>query len=475
MLIDKVCQTIVKYDMIKKHDKVIVGVSGGPDSVVLLHVLVALRERMKLFLHVAHLNHRLRGSQADKDAEFVKFLAGRFNLPFTVKAVDVAAFSKRKKLTLEEAARHKRYDFLWNLSRRIKARKIALGHNADDEVETIMMWLLRGAGRGGLTGIPPTRKIKQTDDIDIIRPLIEIPRKEIENYLKKLKIPYRVDKSNLNPLFMRNKIRLKLLPLIRNQYSPNFDSLLLQTARILRDEKKILDKEIDKTLKRLMVKISHGKISIDLNKFLRYNVALERQVIRRIVWLVSCGKISFDYRKIADIIKFARKSEVGKKLLLTASLVVKKSYGLLEFVLGKELKKSEKSFYSTLKVPGTTNIPHLNLIVDTSVFKKPRKFRYSKSKYIAHLDLEQIKLPITIRNRRKGDRINPLGIKGNKKIKDFFIDCKIPREQRDSIPLVTSGKKILWVTGYPHWSEQISNKVKVTPKTDRILEIKLIP
>ncbi len=519
MLIDKVRETLIKYNMLQKGDKVIVGVSGGPDSVTLLHILVQLQGEMNLSLHVAHLNHKLRGKDADEDAKFVKTLAQKCNLPFTIKAVNVAGFAKKKKLTLEEAARKRRYAFLEDVANFNQATKIALGHNADDKVETILMWLLRGAGRSGLMGIPPIRKSSLTDlndrsgnflnhhteerskedfqkffssldvrkifreknstknHLTIIRPLIEVFRVEIEKYLKRYKLSYRLDNSNLSPAFMRNKIRLQLLPLIRKKYSPNFDCLLLQTAQILSDEKQILDEEINRLLKKVIVNISINpvKIYLDLNKFMKYNISLKRQIIRRIIFFISSGKNNLNYRKAEELIKFANIGKINKRILFADNIVITKRHNILEVAKEKKTSSSPKIFNYKLRINGTTNIPILGSVIETSIFKKPQKFKYNKSKLIAHLDANKVKLPIFIRNRKKGDNIVPLGMRGHKKIKDFFIDHKIPQEQRNSIPLVVSKDQVLWITGYPCWAEQINDSMKITKETKRILEIRLTP
>jgi len=474
VLLDKIRQTINKYKMLRAGDKVVVGVSGGPDSVVLLDMLRQLSKEMNLSLYVAHLNHKLRGQEAEQDAQFVKKLAAKFDLPFTVKAADVAALARRHKMTLEEAARQKRYEFFEKAALKNKAGKIAVGHNADDEVETVMMWLLRGAGRTGLAGIPPVRKISPSG-LTIIRPLIEVHRQEIKAYLKKHRLASRLDSSNLSPLFMRNKIRLKLLPMLRKEYSPNFDALILQTAGILREENEWLDKEVDKALKRLISRRLDWKISIDLNRLLRYNTGLQRQIIRRLVFLVSSGQVSLDYRKVEEIIGLVVAGKTNRRVILPGGLAVKKSYGLLEVTAGKETPRAKEAFSCKLKIPGTTNIKCLSLIIKTAVFDRPVNFRYSRSKFTAHLDRQKIRLPLVVRTRREGDRINPLGMRGYKKIKDIFIDNKIPPEKRADIPLIVSGDEVIWVTGYPAWREQISDRAKVTPETKKILEIRLIP
>jgi tRNA(Ile)-lysidine synthase len=474
VFLEEVVQTINEYKMLNYGDAVLVGVSGGPDSVALLHVLNQLSRKMDLSLHVAHLNHKLRGREADQDARFVKGLAQKLGVPFIEKQIDVAALARQNKMTLEEAAREIRYDFLESAAKEHKAGKIALGHNADDEVETVMMWLLRGTGRTGLTGIPPARKLPASG-IQIIRPLIGLHRKQILAYLKKHRLSFCLDRSNLNPAFMRNKIRLKLLPLIRKEYSPNFNALILQTARIMRDENKWLDKEVDKALK-LVIKqpTLTGNISIDLNRFLRYNIGLQRQILRRSIFLLSSGQVLPDYRKVEEIITLASFGKTNARLALAGGLTAKKSYGILEIGHKKEANYASGSFSYGLKIPGMTYIPSLDLSVKTSIFDKPKNFKYSRSRFCAHLDYGKIDLPLVIRNRYHGDRINPLGMRGYKKIKDVLIDNKIPQEKRDTIPLIVSGTQVLWMTGYPSWEPRISDKVKVTGATKKILEIKLI-
>lgn len=226
-ILDKISSTIKHYNLITKGDKILIGVSGGPDSVCLLYILNLLKKDFGISLHIAHLNHLLRGKESDKDSEFVLELAHSLGIPSTLKAVNVR--KQAEKDSLEEAARTERLHFLFETAQKIKADKIALGHNKDDQSETILMRLLRGSGMLGLSGILPKRKI---DRWTVIRPLIETERKAIESFLNSNKIPSRKDSSNLKIIYFRNRIRHKLLPLLA-QYNPNIKEILSNTAQNL--------------------------------------------------------------------------------------------------------------------------------------------------------------------------------------------------------------------------------------------------
>ncbi|MFH1001963.1 MAG: tRNA lysidine(34) synthetase TilS, partial [bacterium] len=214
MLEEKVLQTIKKFDMLSFNDRILIGISGGPDSVTLLNILLSFKKRYNLSFFIAHLDHMLRGRESDEDVNFVKNLAQVFGLPCEIKSSNLTKITRKEHLTLEEAARKYRYKFFLETARKFETNKIALGHNADDQVETVLMRFLRGSGLEGLMGIPPVRG-------KIIRPLIECSRTEIEEYCKENKIEYRVDSSNKEVVYFRNKIRLELLPLLSKSYNKN--------------------------------------------------------------------------------------------------------------------------------------------------------------------------------------------------------------------------------------------------------------
>ncbi|MFH1784463.1 MAG: tRNA lysidine(34) synthetase TilS [bacterium] len=471
--INKFMNTVSEFDMVSYGDSVLVGVSGGPDSVSLLHMLWSVKDKLKLSLHVGHLDHGMRGKDAGRDARFVRDMADKLGIGFSLKKVSIPTYANKHKMSLEEAARDMRYGFLQEVAKKTGSSKIALGHNCDDQVETVLMWFLRGTGRGGLSGIPPVRKLDC--ESFIIRPLIDLWRKDIIKYLKEHKLKYCVDLTNKNTDFTRNKIRNKLLPLIRKQYNPNFDIHVRNTTRILRDENMFIADEVDKALERLVVSRSSSNISLDLKGFLKYNLSLGRQVLRRAMKLVSGGSKGLDYTNVTDVISFAKRTSAGSEIQLRGSFVARKSYDTLDICRRTKKDSKKKKFSHSLNIPGVTLIPEASCEVHASVFTKQRNFRYSRGGLKVHVDMDSLKMPLILRCRKNGDRIRPLGSSGYKKLKDFFIDEKVPRQERDYIPIITSGSDIVWVTGYPVFKQQISDNVKLTSKSKKVLEIKLDP
>jgi tRNA(Ile)-lysidine synthase len=267
MIIKKLKDTIKRRHLFIKGDKVVVGVSGGPDSVALLYALNSLKKELGLKLHIAHLDHMLR-RESNKDREFVQNLASRLKIPVTWAKVNVKALAKKG--SLEEIARDQRLGFLFKVAKEIKAKKIALAHNLDDQAETVLMRILRGTGLYGLSAILPKRKIR---GFEIIRPLIEIRRTEIETYLKKKKIKPRRDASNAQDIYFRNKIRNKLLPLLEKEYSLNIKELLTNLAESAAYDYDYLNKTALSAHKRLGRKIN-------LARFLRLHPAVRRLVLR---------------------------------------------------------------------------------------------------------------------------------------------------------------------------------------------------
>ncbi len=280
MLIDKVKNTIKKYNLIGKNDKLVIGVSGGPDSVMLLYFLSSLSKEFNLSLHVAHLDHMLR-KDSYQDAEFVTSLAERFKIPVTAARVDVKELAKKG--SLEEIARKTRFGFFFKIAKSINANKIALGHNLDDQAETVLMRVIRGTGLYGLSGILPKREI---EGYCIIRPLIEISRREIEAALKKKKIKARIDKTNLEDFYFRNKIRNRLLPLLAKEYNSNIKEVLSNMAFSVGYDYDYLNQMAIKIVLRL------GR-RIKISEFVKLHPALQRLVLR-----LNIARVKGDMRRL---------------------------------------------------------------------------------------------------------------------------------------------------------------------------------
>jgi len=292
MLLKKFCRTIQRFHLVNKGDRVLIGVSGGPDSIALLYLFNHLRKELNLELHIAHLDHSLR-SDSGKDRKFVQDLGGKLGLKVISAKCSV---SKSRRGSLEEVARQARLNFFFKTARSIKAKKIALGHNLDDQAETVLMRILRGAGLYGLSAILPVRRF---GNLEIIRPLLWIERKEIESYLRRRNISYRIDSSNLDDIYFRNRIRRKLLPLLEKEYSGNIKRLLSNIA-----ESSALDYEYLQGVALIEIKKT-GK-SINLKKFLSLHPAIQRLIIRLLISKLkgNLRRINFTHiREIEDLVR----------------------------------------------------------------------------------------------------------------------------------------------------------------------------
>jgi tRNA(Ile)-lysidine synthase len=457
MVFLKVKNTVEKYNMFSPGDKILVGVSGGPDSVCLLHILDRCRKKMALSLHIVHINHGIRKSESRREEKFVKHLADMMGLPITVKFLDVPFYAGRKKLTIEEAARDMRYRVFESLATKLDAEKIALGHTASDQIETVLMHLLRGSGPQGLSGISPVRKLGNTS---IIRPLIELNREEILDYLKENNLAFCLDSSNRRTEYFRNRIRLKLLPLLRENYNKNIDDALLRLSEILKEENTYWERMVERVIGKV-VSFESGKILIDFRRFLRYNLAVQRRVLYRLFG----GIVSL--RQIEAIRTLAHQSGQAGRINLGRKVSVRKEGDFLIFSSSPEQRL--KKFSYPIRVPGKNEIDELNLTLNTRIVDfHPVSHRRADTVYF---DAYKIKLKdLRLRNRREGDRFKPFGLRGTKKLSDFFIDKKIPRNLRDRFPLLVDGEDILWVVGMGR-----ADKARITEETRRVLEVQVLP
>ena len=292
MILTKVNKSIKNYGLIQKNDRILIGVSGGPDSVALLHILNSLSGKLGFSLFIAHLDHMLR-KDSIKDAEFVKKLSRELKIPLVAGRVNVKALAKNN--SIEEAARNARFAFFFKAARKIRANKIALAHNLDDQAETVLMRVLRGTGLNGISGILPKRKIS---GYEVIRPLLEVKRSEIETYLKNNKIRARQDRSNLKDIYFRNKIRNNLLPLLENDYSPNLKELLANLAENSASDYQFLELMAAKTMK-------GAKTKFNLKKLAKLHISMQRMLFRRAISNLqgNTRRITFQHiREIEDLI-----------------------------------------------------------------------------------------------------------------------------------------------------------------------------
>ncbi|AKL97109.1 tRNA(Ile)-lysidine synthase TilS [Clostridium aceticum] len=455
-MLNKVKKTIKKYNLIDIGDKIIVAVSGGPDSIALLHILHHLREEFEVQIYAAHLNHNFRGIEAQMDAQYVENFCEELKILSFIKSMDVPKYAKEQGLSAEEAGRVLRYEFFEEIAEGVGATKIAVAHNQNDQAETVLMRLLRGTGIQGLTAIHHERG-------KIVRPLLNVSRKEIESYCLEHQLSPRIDETNLEPIYHRNKIRLELIPYLEEHYNPNIIEGLAKTAEILKKDNEFMEEAARAAYEQVMLGEVQGCLELSVEGINKLHASLQSRIFRLASENLVGKKESLEYKHIQSIIDLMQKNETGKKILLPMGILVKTSYNKIIFTTKTE---EEANFYYNLLEKDHLRIEEIKGEILTQVVMREDMKGISRDKYIKCFDYDKVKEGLNVRNRREGDRFWPLGLTGSKKLKDFFIDYKIDRDKRNEIPLVCDGEEIMWVVGY-----RISEKYKVTEETSSVLMV----
>jgi tRNA(Ile)-lysidine synthase len=440
--------------MLSTGDRVVVAVSGGADSVCLLDVLHQVAPELGLDLVVAHYNHGLRPAEDGPETAFVQGLARDMGLPCVP---GLAKGLLEGKGSLEERARQARYAFLEEVRQRHGAQRVALGHTLDDQAETVLMRLLRGSGPTGLAGIPPKR------EPGIIRPLIDVRRKGVEAYLRSRGLTWRTDSSNMDSGFLRNRVRLELLPELLH-YQPHLVEQLGDLAATLREEDLFLEGLADEWLATHGDNSSEGMLGLPRNPLLNAAPALRRRVIRRAIDKVAGGLRRMDRRHVEAVEGLAAGDRPQGRLDLPRGLVVRRSYERLVF--GGKAPWEGRDFMVEIPGVGVYEIQEAGIRIDLQEKDCDSPRGMDPSPWKAYLDAEKLSFPLLLRPPRPGDRFVPLGMKGRRKLKDFFIDLKVPSEERPRVPLLVSGDAIAWVCGF-----RIDERFKVEDGTRRVMEV----
>lgn len=471
-----VFNVINTHRLMKTGDGIILGVSGGPDSIslaMILHTINAARE-LRLRFTIAHLNHKLRGKAAEEDAQFVRDFAAGLSLPCKVKEVDIQKIASQTKCSIEEAARTERYRFFEETAREQGATLIALGHTADDNAETVLHRIIRGSGAVGLGGIPIKRPLTPDSPIQIVRPLLFTWRKEIIQYLQDKQSGYRTDASNLETTYLRNKIRLNLIPLLEEQYNPNIKKTLNQLCRIFSENNEYLSSEAKKALKSATIKSDGERSVIDARFLEKQPKIIQHRVIQEVLNTLRVPLKEITYEHYTTILEGITKAGRMRRFQLPGALCVWYEHHRLHF--SKEAPPKQDIPLATeipVRIPGTTPVVPLGQLsaeildihdISSATYKK------AKTKYEEIFDLESITHPLSIRRRKHGDVISPLGVSGHKKLKELFIDKKIPVEERNAVPIVAMNGRPVWIIGVC-----IDNGVKVTADTKKILKLTFVP
>lgn len=457
-LLYKVENIINKHGMINMDDIIVAGVSGGPDSMCMLHILIKLKKKYNLSIFAAHLNHQFRGKEADNDAIYVRNICHEWGIPVFIKVFDVPAYAKETGLSAEEAGRDIRYQLYEEVVNKVGAKKIAVAHNMNDHIETIFINLIRGSGIEGLKGIEAVRE-------KIIRPLINIERDEIEEYCKVNGIIPRIDRTNLEPIYGRNKIRLELIPYIKKNFNPNIMATLSRFSDIASIENDFMDIESQNAFLEV-ARCFENNIKYSIIKLDNLHPALKRRVIRIGLEKLLGSLKGIEYKHMEEITSIT-KCKTGAAVILPNNAIAYVSYEnlILKYNIEKEIDK----FCYKLKLNDENNISPLNMVVSLKTLTVDEIISLKKSSYEVYIDKENIEGDLVIRNRVDGDVFSPIGLKGSKKLKEYFIDEKIPREERDSIPLIADENEIIWVIG-----KRISEKYKITKNTKDLIKIKIL-
>jgi tRNA(Ile)-lysidine synthase len=456
-IIKKVRETINKYHMLAQGDHVLVGLSGGPDSVCLLTILHRLKPEFGIHISAAYIDHGLRPDEIPYEIELCRDTCSSMDIPFTTRPIDVKSYLKENKLNKQEAARELRYNALDEIATEKAANKIALGHNADDQAETIIMRLFRGTGPSGLSGIPPVRKY-------IIRPLIEIERNDIEDFLETEGIGFAVDSSNLKREYLRNKIRYLIIPEAR-KINMDVVNTISRTADIFRDEERYFEILVTKTLMKLITRKTDNSIELFLGPLEAMDTVILRRVLRRAIDETK-GLHGIGFIHVEEIMSLIKSGKSGDRIYLPKDIRVIKGYSTILITSGKPTKLVAYVIDS----PGETIVKESSMVIHSAIMGIDEVKDYGDAKKIAVIDADKVHFPMTIRGRLHGDFFYPLGFGKKKKLQDYFVDEKIPRDERDAVPLLISGNNIVWVIGY-----RLDERYRVDKDTKRVLKFEVKP
>lgn len=452
-LLGAVSRLLKELGLVQSSQPLVVAVSGGADSLALLLLLAELRHPLGVSLHVAHLDHGLRGQESQGDAQFVAETARRLNLPVTLEQEDVESYRTGRHLSLEEAAREVRYSFLYRVAAAQGADTVALGHTADDQAETILMHLLRGSGLGGLAGMPPLAywpSSRHSQRVALVRPLLEVTREETRAYCLWKGVTPRDDSSNLSLQFTRNRLRSDLLPRLRS-YNPRFQEALLRLGRSATQDQAYILEEAARARERLVVDLGEG-ITIEKKGFAALPPTLQRHLLRLIYQEVRGSSQGLEHRHLEGMVRLSQGS-AGKEIHLPDGLVFSVDPDGLRLSFGKDRVPGLPAIAGEypLMVPDTIQIPGWSIKARLSPGKGALPYA---GEYAVRLDGGRVGRRLLVRGRRPGDCFHPLGMTGSKKLQDFMVDAKVPRDMRDRVPLVLSEEGIAWVVGYriAHWA-----------------------
>ena len=416
-LFERVANRNKKESLVENGDRIVVGFSGGPDSVFLVEMLFKLREKIDFDIVLVHVNHLLRGEEAQRDEDFSINYGKSKGLKVFARKINITSLGKEKGLSLEEAGREARYSFYKEVLEKSNSNKIALAHNKDDQIETFMFRLTRGTGLSGLEGIATKRD-------RYIRPISEIYKSEIVNYLDENNISYCIDSTNLENEFTRNSIRIDLIPFIEKRYNPKFKDKIFSLIEEIRDINIFIEKEIEQ--------FSYNE-TINIESILKFPKSIRGKILSK--YLYKYG-LEVNRKKISLIESILEKGG-SQEISLDSQYILKKEYNILKIQKINLIKNNIEEV--TFTIPN--KIKYGDYIIEAEYVERGEQ---NKNCFYTNLKLGDT---LIVRGRKDGDKIIPTGMKGEKKLKEIFINEKIGKEKRDSIPLIVHNDNIVWIAG----------------------------
>jgi tRNA(Ile)-lysidine synthase len=442
---------------------VVAAVSGGPDSMALLHLLKTMAQEEPFRIVVAHVNHQFRGAESDAEAEMVRTVAADWGLPFESASINVPAYMADTGMNKQAAAREKRYQFLKETAHRHACPLVVLGHHAGDQAETVLMRIIRGTGVGGLSGIPFRRR---EEDLELIRPLLRIYKSELLAYCKRNEVPFAFDSSNADRHYFRNAVRLDLLPILE-QYNPQLQSSLIRLADMAGADDDYMEAEALKIFRNETVEAGEG-FRLARERFCSLHVALQRRLIKLILSYCANPRQTVDFRHIEEIISaVSTEKPAVARFDIGDGWVLSREYD--EVYIGPSLPEANSYRYDVRESTGEVVIEGTG---DKLVFRRIKGPcpAIAGSRKDACFDEELLAFPLSVRSRIPGDVLLPYGLNGSKKVQDMFVDAKVPRSRRDLLPLLVDAHgQVLWIPGMRR-----SRHALVTANTESAIHVTFI-
>jgi tRNA(Ile)-lysidine synthase len=449
----KVRDNLIKNCNIKENDNILLGLSGGPDSVFLFHILRLLKDELGYNLYCAHVNHMYRGEDAHRDEKFALELCREYGIKCHLMRKHASQYAKELNMTEEEAGRKMRYDFFNKILDNLGGGYISTAHNYNDQVETLLQRIIRGTGIDGLVGM-------EFKVGNIVRPILDIKRKELEEYLHGKDYQYCIDKTNLEAIYGRNRIRLDFIPYVEDNYNPKFQDSIFRLSQTVKNDREIIEESLEKAYQEVELS-DKGEIRLELVKFNRLIKGLKTRVLRHSIEKLKGNLVNVEYSHLDQVMKICQRKNTGKTVIIPGNISIGIEYGNIVVKTKEEIK----DYVYNISIGKSIIIREAKVELSIQMTENEK---FDKTPHRIIVDGDKIKGDLVVRNRRPGDRFVPLGMKGQKKLKDFFIDERIPRDERNKVPVIADRENIIWIAGH-----RMSDLYKIDQNTEKVLLIEM--